>query len=104
MAFFGKGGWSPAGKPGFWALIGAMLVLALAAFGCSGTSAEQHTSDAENLVGTGRFEEAIDLYGDAISLNPQLAAAYAGRACVYNALGQYDLAIKDADQAITLEP
>jgi len=75
LALLRIGGWSPAGTPGVCALIGAMLLLVLAAFGCSGTSAEQHTSDAENLVGTGRFEEAIDRYGDAISLNPQLAAA-----------------------------
>ena len=104
LAILRKGGRTPAGKPGVWSLIGAMLLVVLAAFGSSGTSAEQHTSDAENLVGTGRFEEAIDRYSDAISLNPQLAAAYGGRASVYNALEQYDLAIKDADQAITVEP
>ena len=86
------------------AVIGAILLLALAFVGGSGTAAGQQNSDADNLWRQGRFGEAIVQYSEAIRLAPQHTDAYSGRAAVYNALGQYELAIQDADQAISLEP
>ena len=84
------------------AVFGAILLLALV--GCLSTPAGQHNSDADNLSRQGRLGEAIVRYSEAIRLAPTLTIAYSGRAAVYNALGQYELAIQDADQAISLEP
>lgn len=92
------------GNPAIRVATAALLLLTLAVFGCSGTTADQHSSDADALWGQGRFEEAVDKYSEAISLNPRLAVAYSGRAAAYNALSQHQLAIEDADQAISVEP
>lgn len=49
-------------------------------------------------------QHLIDLYSKAISLDPQLGAAYADRADVYLTERDYQRAIADYDQAIRMEP
>ena len=51
----------------------------------------------EPATARGSFDEAI-------RLNPNLADAYTNRGASYNALGQYQRAIRDLDEAINLNP
>ena len=90
-------------KPGLRDVLGAMLLLARAPVGCSGTTAEQHSAAADSLQGQGRFEEAIVRYGEAIDLSPKLAIAYLGRAAAYNTLGRFRQSQELLDQAIELD-
>ena len=67
-------------------------------------AAEEHYVQAHNLRKEGRFDEAIEEYNKTIELNPNYAIAYAGRSQAYFRLGQYELAIHDAEKAIELAP
>ena len=48
--------------------------------------------------------KAIEYLNEAIRLKPDLATAFGGRGAAYQALGQYQQAIKDYDEAIRLKP
>ncbi|NLS91140.1 MAG: tetratricopeptide repeat protein [Planctomycetaceae bacterium] len=52
----------------------------------------------------GKLDEAIAVLDQAISLNPQLAEAYAHRCACYSDREEYAKAIEDADRAIALDP
>lgn len=49
-----------------------------------------------------QFQRAVDNYTSAISVKPDSAAAYAGRAVAHSALGNYTQLIQDNDWALTL--
>jgi tetratricopeptide (TPR) repeat protein len=51
---------------------------------------------------SGDFARAIEDYDEAIAANPNLGAAYAGRAVALRGLGRLDLAQKDDEQALKL--
>jgi lipoprotein NlpI len=52
----------------------------------------------------GDLDRAIADFGEAIRLDPKLAAGYAGRCGTYTTKGDYDLAIADCNEAIRLDP
>ncbi|XP_072699916.1 hsc70-interacting protein isoform X5 [Canis lupus baileyi] len=52
----------------------------------------------------GELQKAIDLFTDAIKLNPRLAILYAKRASVFIKLQKPNAAIRDCDRAIEINP
>ncbi|MGI0141270.1 MAG: AAA family ATPase [Candidatus Micrarchaeales archaeon] len=51
-----------------------------------------------------KFEEAIELYGQAIKEDPKYASAYFNRALAYAILNKYEQATADAQKVLSLEP
>lgn len=64
--------------------------------------------DAQSAAREGRYQDAIDLYTQAIAtgeLKPfMLVAAYNGRGLVYYRLREYPMAIEDYSRALAIEP
>ena len=50
------------------------------------------------------MDRAIEDYGDAIRLQPDLAEAFSNRGNVYRKKGQFDRAIEEYDKALHFEP
>uniref|UniRef100_A0A8C5XLS5 STI1 domain-containing protein n=1 Tax=Microcebus murinus TaxID=30608 RepID=A0A8C5XLS5_MICMU len=59
---------------------------------------------AIEALNDGELQEAIDLFTDAIKLNPRLAILYAKRASVFIKLQKPNAAIRDCDRAIEIKP
>nr|XP_058918933.1 hsc70-interacting protein-like [Kogia breviceps] len=59
---------------------------------------------AIDALNDGELQKAIDLFADAIKLNPHLAILYAKRASVFNKLQTPNAAIRDCDRAIEINP
>lgn len=59
---------------------------------------------AIDALNDGELEKAINLFTDAIKLNPRLAILYAKRASVYIKLQKPNAAIRDCDRAIEINP
>uniref|UniRef100_A0A674IDV5 Uncharacterized protein n=2 Tax=Durocryptodira TaxID=1579337 RepID=A0A674IDV5_9SAUR len=60
--------------------------------------------EAFDAVGKGELQRAVDLFTDAIKLNPRLTILYANRASVYVQLQKPNAAIRDCDRAININP
>uniref|UniRef100_A0A2K5D0N8 STI1 domain-containing protein n=1 Tax=Aotus nancymaae TaxID=37293 RepID=A0A2K5D0N8_AOTNA len=59
---------------------------------------------ATEALNDGELQKAIDLFTDAIKLNPRLAILYAKRASVFIKLQKPNAAIRDCDRAIEINP
>ena len=59
---------------------------------------------AIEALSNGELQKAIDLFTDAIKLNPRLAILYAKRASVFVKLLKPNAAIRDCDRAIEINP
>uniref|UniRef100_A0A2K6SN60 Hsp70-interacting protein N-terminal domain-containing protein n=1 Tax=Saimiri boliviensis boliviensis TaxID=39432 RepID=A0A2K6SN60_SAIBB len=59
---------------------------------------------AIEALNDGELQKAIDLFTDAIKLNPRLAILYAKRATVFVKLQKPNAAIRDCDRAIEINP
>ncbi|XP_032348202.1 hsc70-interacting protein isoform X1 [Camelus ferus] len=59
---------------------------------------------AIDALNEGELQKAIDLFTDAIKLNPRLAILYAKRASVFIKLQKPNAAIRDCDRAIEINP
>ena len=57
-----------------------------------------------SLVGTSKWQEAIESFTKAIQLEPTYVSAYAGRGAAYLYLKDYQQVIKDLDRAIGINP
>ncbi|XP_073414149.1 hsc70-interacting protein isoform X2 [Dendrobates tinctorius] len=66
--------------------------------------ANEKKVEAINALGDGELQNAIDLFTEAIKLNPRLAILYAKRASVYVKLQKPNAAIRDCDKAIAINP
>ncbi|RVE69225.1 hypothetical protein OJAV_G00075450 [Oryzias javanicus] len=72
--------------------------------------ANEKKVDAINALGEGGFissgdlQKALDLFTEAIKLNPRLAILYAKRASVYIKMQKPNAAIRDCDRAISINP
>ncbi|KAJ1336797.1 hypothetical protein BSLG_006900 [Batrachochytrium salamandrivorans] len=60
--------------------------------------------EANKLFAEKKFEDAIAKYTEAISHNPNIAAYYANRAFAYTKQELYAAAVKDATDAIAIDP
>lgn len=65
---------------------------------------ENYFQRANVRVASGKYKKGITDYDRAISLKPNLIAAYNGRGITKSKLGQYEAAIADYDRAIELDP
>ncbi len=63
-----------------------------------------HETLAQYYTAIGNLEQAIETYTHAIERHPTHASLYQNRALVYKNRKQFDLAIRDMEQAIYLDP
>ncbi|MBR1806300.1 MAG: tetratricopeptide repeat protein [Selenomonadaceae bacterium] len=66
--------------------------------------ANQKLDEGNRLYYAQDYNGAIRLYGEAVELKPDFAAAYNNRGIAYDDLKQYERAIADYDAAIELDP
>lgn len=66
--------------------------------------ANEKKGAAIEALNDGELQKAIDLFTDAIKLNPRLAILYAKRASVFAKLQKPNAAIRDCDRAIEINP
>jgi len=61
-------------------------------------------AQADTNIQSGKYKEALAIYERVLSVQPDSAEAYHGRGKVYFAQQNWDLALKEFDQAIQLNP
>ncbi|XP_029014562.1 hsc70-interacting protein [Betta splendens] len=66
--------------------------------------ANEKKIEAINALGEGDLQKALDLFSEAIKLNPRVAILYAKRASVYIKMKKPNAAIRDCDRAISINP
>ena len=59
---------------------------------------------ARSLMQMGQNDEALKLYNEAVTRAPAFAANYANRGILHDRMGHYELAIKDYEKAIAIDP
>jgi len=59
---------------------------------------------ARSLMQLGRNEDALAVFNEAISREPDFAATYANRGILYDRMGQYRKAMADYETALRLDP
>ncbi|MBW2019351.1 MAG: tetratricopeptide repeat protein [Deltaproteobacteria bacterium] len=67
-------------------------------------TALDHLKSAEAAMANGRLEEALSYYNQALSVDPNMAEAYAGQAIVLKRMGKPHKALKKIDKALELAP
>lgn len=66
--------------------------------------ANEKKIEAINALGEGDLQKALDLFTEAIKLNPRVAILYAKRASVYIKMQKPNAAIRDCNRAISINP
>uniref|UniRef100_A0A8C0JFV7 ST13 Hsp70 interacting protein n=1 Tax=Chelonoidis abingdonii TaxID=106734 RepID=A0A8C0JFV7_CHEAB len=66
--------------------------------------ADEKKMEGIHALGEGELQKAINLFTEAIKLNPHLAILYAKRASVFVKLQKPNAAIRDCDRAIQINP
>jgi len=66
--------------------------------------AEAARSEGNELFKNGKYVEALAKYNDAMKRNPKDHVPYSNRAACYQKLMEWQLALKDADTCIGMEP
>ncbi|XP_029996527.1 hsc70-interacting protein isoform X2 [Sphaeramia orbicularis] len=66
--------------------------------------ANEKKMEAINALGEGELQKALDLFTEAIKLNPCVAIMYAKRASVYIKMQKPNAAIRDCNRAISINP
>jgi tetratricopeptide (TPR) repeat protein len=64
----------------------------------------EYVKSGNELLDQGEYDQAIAQFSEALSIDPNYAAAYEGRANVYFVQGYYSTAIADYDHIILLKP
>mgnify|MGYP001252564391 CR=1 FL=1 len=99
-------------RPRFWRWLwrsSALAALIGAAWLCSRPFTPAFRSDAALGEGfwhysNGRYEQAVQAFGEALTQDPLNAAAHLNRGDAYAALGQWEAALADYDAVIALYP
>lgn len=65
---------------------------------------EELKSKANAAFATGKNDEAIDLYTQAIALDEKNHVLYSNRSAAYAKSTKYEEALKDAEQCVALKP
>jgi serine/threonine protein kinase len=65
---------------------------------------EQWVNEGDAFYNAGRYKEAIEVYDNAIRLDPRYEVSYNNRGNSYRKLGEYTRAIEDYNRAIELDP
>ncbi|XP_056609836.1 hsc70-interacting protein isoform X2 [Triplophysa dalaica] len=66
--------------------------------------ANEKKMEAIGVLGDGDLQKALELFTEAIKLNPKMAILYAKRASVYVKMQKPNAAIRDCDRAIDINP
>uniref|UniRef100_A0A3B3VSZ6 ST13 Hsp70 interacting protein n=1 Tax=Poecilia latipinna TaxID=48699 RepID=A0A3B3VSZ6_9TELE len=66
--------------------------------------ANEKKIEAINALGEGDLQKALDLFTEAIKLNPRVAILYAKRASVFIKMQKPNAAIRDCNRAISINP
>ncbi|XP_009815935.2 putative protein FAM10A4 [Gavia stellata] len=66
--------------------------------------ADEKKKVAFDAVGRGEFQKPVQLFTDAVKLNPRLSTLYVNRASVFVPLQKPNAAIRDCDKAIKIDP
>lgn len=66
--------------------------------------ANEKKMEAINALGEGELQKALDLFTEAIKLNPCVAIMYAKRASVFIQMQKPNAAIRDCNRAISINP
>ncbi len=66
--------------------------------------AKDYYTKAGKFFEENKFDEAIDYYGRAIAEDPTYSSAYFNRALAYAIVNKYDLAVRDVDRVLMIEP
>ena len=68
------------------------------------SKAEEFKQKGNSLMSSKKYDEAIDTYSQAISLDPSNPIYYSNRAAAYSSKGDHLSAIGDAELAIATDP
>ncbi len=66
--------------------------------------AKEYYTKAGKLFEENKFDEAIDFYSKAIQEDDKYSSAYFNRALSYAIVNKYDLAVRDVDRVMMIEP
>jgi superkiller protein 3 len=66
--------------------------------------AADHGTRGERLAGEGKIDEAIEAFRQAVSIDPQFAAAYYNLGVLLRMQGQLDEAVGSYQKALVLTP
>ncbi|KAF7306553.1 Hsc70 cochaperone [Mycena indigotica] len=72
--------------------------------GSDNTKADDYKANGNKLMSEKKYDQAIDAYTQAISLDPTNAVYYSNRAAAYSSKGDHLAAVGDAEQAIATDP
>merc|ERR1719198_17949 len=65
---------------------------------------EQARQEGNELFKAGKYPAAIEKYSDAMKRDPTAATPYSNRAACYQKLMEWQLALKDAETCVTMDP
>lgn len=71
---------------------------------CFSLQATQLKIQGNEAFNNDRLDEAIQLYSEAISLDPNNHFLYSNRSAAYTKAEKYDHALRDAEKTVELEP
>ena len=82
----------------------ACILLVSATFTTFSQNAKKLFKSGSQYSKIGSFEKAIELYSEAISLNPKFSKAIEARANAYEEISKYEMAAEDYETLTELEP
>ena len=66
--------------------------------------AEQYKARGNKALQEGKYEEAVELYGEAIALDPTNHVYFSNRAAAFANLKKYKESLTDANKTVELKP